>query len=116
MACEADAACFIESPALQVAADMWTRRADADLVGRRIGPYVVEAWVGSGGMGDVYRARDGNLQRDVALKILPDLFAIDPDRLSRFKREAQVLASLNHPNIAAIHGFEGSNGLQALVL
>src|SRR5262249_21497182 len=63
-----------------------------------------------------YRAHDGNLQRDVALKILPDLFAIDPDRLSRFKREAQVLASLNHPNIAAIHGFEGSNGLQALVL
>ncbi len=116
MACEADAAGFIESPALQVAADMWTRRADADLVGRRLGPYVVEAWVGSGGMGDVYRARDGNLQRDVALKILPDLFAIDPDRLARFKREAQVLASLNHPNIAAIHGFEESNGLQALVL
>jgi serine/threonine-protein kinase len=67
-------------------------------------------------MGEVYRARDTRLQRDVALKVLPDLFAADPERLARFEREAQVLASLNHPNIAAIHGFEESNGIRALVL
>jgi serine/threonine protein kinase len=67
-------------------------------------------------MGEVYRARDGTLQRDVALKILPDAFAFDPDRLARFRREAQVLASLNHPNIAAIYGFEESTSVHALVL
>ena len=67
-------------------------------------------------MGEVYRARDTNLNRDVALKVLPELFALDPDRLARFKREAQVLATLNHPNIAAIYGLEESNSTQALVL
>src|SRR5688572_1873165 len=67
-------------------------------------------------MGEVYRARDGTLQREVALKILPELFAGDSDRLARFRREAQVLASLNHPNIAAIYGLEESTGVQALVL
>ena len=67
-------------------------------------------------MGEVYRARDTNLNRDVALKVLPELFALDPDRLARFKREAQVLATLNHPNIAAIYGLEESNSAQALVL
>ena len=67
-------------------------------------------------MGEVYRACDTNLNRDVALKVLPELFALDPDRLARFKREAQVLATLNHPNIAAIYGLEESNGAQALVL
>jgi len=76
------------------------------LTGSRIGPYEVTGLIGAGGMGEVYRARDTRLNRDVALKILPDLFAADPDRLARFKREAQVLASLNHPNIAAIYGFE----------
>jgi len=65
-------------------------------------------------MGEVYRARDMKLGRDVALKVLPELFALDPDRLARFKREAQVLASLNHPNIGGIYGFEESNGVQAL--
>src|SRR5262245_7267506 len=67
-------------------------------------------------MGDVYRARDTVLNRDVALKVLPPLLAVDADRLARFRREAQVLASLNHPNIAAIYGFEESDGVQALVL
>ena len=67
-------------------------------------------------MGEVYRARDTKLNRDVALKILPELSLPDPDRLARFKREAQVLASLNHPNIAAIYGFEDSSGVPALVL
>ena len=67
-------------------------------------------------MGEVYRARDAKLNRDVALKILSDAFVADPDRLARFRREAQVLASLNHPNIAAIYGFEDSGAIHALVL
>ena len=76
--------------------------------GNQFGPYEVLSALGAGGMGEVYRGRDATLKRDVALKILPELFARDPDRLARFKREAQVLASLNHPNIAAIYGFEHS--------
>src|SRR5688572_4554510 len=74
--------------------------------GTRLGAYEVLALIGAGGMGEVYRARDSRLNRDVALKVLPELVAADPDRLARFKREAQLLASLNHPNIAAIYGFE----------
>src|SRR6478752_6636250 len=76
------------------------------LSGTRLGPYEILSPLGAGGMGEVYRARDTKLNRDVALKVLPEAFALDPDRLARFKREAQVLASLNHPNIAAIYGFE----------
>ena len=76
--------------------------------GTRLGPYEIAALIGSGGMGEVYKARDTKLNRDVALKVLPDLFASDPDRLARFQREAQVLASLNHPNIAQIYGLEES--------
>ncbi len=74
--------------------------------GTRLGPYEVTAKIGQGGMGEVYRARDTKLGRDVALKVLPDLFADDPERLARFQREARVLASLNHPNIASIYGLE----------
>src|SRR5262252_5617493 len=84
--------------------------------GTRLGPYEVIALVGAGGMGEVYRARDTKLSRDVALKILPEAFTVDGDRIARFRREAQVLASLNHPNIAAIYGFEDSGRTQALVL
>ena len=91
--------------------------------GDRLGPYEVLSTLGAGGMGEVYRARDATLKRDVALKILPDGFALDPERLARFKREAQVLASLNHSNIAAIYGFEDAKpstgsgqAVQALVL
>ena len=92
--------------------------------GARLGPYEILSALGAGGMGEVYRAKDTTLHRDVALKILPESFALDPDRLARFKREAQVLASLNHPNVAAIYGFEESNpspgsgqaAVQALVL
>jgi serine/threonine-protein kinase len=84
--------------------------------GTRLGPYEVIAQIGAGGMGEVYRARDTKLDRDVALKILPEVFAIDGDRIARFRREAQVLASLNHPHIAAIYGFEDSGGTHALVL
>ena len=85
-------------------------------VGSKLGYYDVSALIGEGGMGQVYRATDTQLGRDVALKILPDAFAADPDRLARFQREAKVLASLNHPNIAQIHGIEKSDDTQALVL
>ena len=74
--------------------------------GSRLGPYEISAILGAGGMGEVYRARDTRLKRDVALKILPASFAMDADRLARFQREAEVLASLNHPHIAAIYGLE----------
>ena len=76
------------------------------VTGARLGPYEILSALGAGGMGEVYRARDAKLNRDVALKIVPDAFASDPDRLARFTREAQTLASLNHPNIAAIYGLE----------
>ena len=82
-------------------------------VGSRLGHYDVTALIGEGGMGQVYRATDTKLKRQVALKILPEAFAQDPDRLARFQREAQVLASLNHPNIAAIYGLEESEGTRA---
>jgi serine/threonine protein kinase len=84
--------------------------------GTRLGDYEVTAQIGEGGMGQVYRARDTKLNRDVALKMLPDAFASDPDRLARFTREAQTLASLNHPNIAAIYGIEESKDVRALVM
>jgi Tol biopolymer transport system component len=84
--------------------------------GARLGPYEVTAPIGAGGMGEVWRAVDTNLGRQVALKILPDSFAHDPDRLMRFEREARTLASLNHPNIAHIHGLEESPGARALVM
>jgi serine/threonine protein kinase len=75
-------------------------------VGDKIGPYEILAPIGASGMGEVYRARDTKLKRDVALKVLPETFAADPERMARFQREAEVLASLNHPNIAAIYGVE----------
>jgi serine/threonine protein kinase/Tol biopolymer transport system component len=84
--------------------------------GTVLGSYQILSALGAGGMGEVYRARDAKLGRDVAIKILPEAFAADPDRLARFQREAQVLAALNHPNIAAIHGLDDSNGLRFLVL
>ncbi len=84
--------------------------------GTRLGHYDVTHLLGEGGMGQVWQATDTQLNRQVALKILPDAFASDPDRLARFQREAQVLASLNHPNIAAIYGIEQSDDTRALVL
>ena len=85
-------------------------------VGSRLGPYEIAAKIGEGGMGEVYRAQDTKLDRDVALKVLPQAFTEDPDRLARFEREAKVLASLNHPGIAGIYGLEESGDTRALVL
>src|SRR5438034_11675895 len=84
--------------------------------GTRLGPYEILLSLGAGGMGEVYRARDTKLRRDVALKVLPDEFANDAERMMRFEREAQVLASLNHPNIATIYGLEESNNIRALIM
>jgi serine/threonine protein kinase len=84
--------------------------------GVRVGPYEVTALIGEGGMGKVWRAHHTALKRDDALKVLPDAFAEDPERLARFQREAQVLASLNHPNIAHVYGLENADGVQALVM
>jgi eukaryotic-like serine/threonine-protein kinase len=84
--------------------------------GTRLGPYEIVAKLGEGGMGEVYRARDARLNRDVAVKVLPEHFADDAERLARFTREAQTLASLNHPNIAHIHGLEESDGIRALIM
>src|SRR5271169_6537417 len=84
--------------------------------GTKIGPYEIVSPLGAGGMGEVYRARDAKLARDVALKVLPEAFARDTDRMARFQREAKVLASLNHPNIASIYGLEDSSTTHALVM
>ncbi len=84
--------------------------------GARLGPYEVTAQIGVGGMGEVYRATDTTLNRQVAVKVLPESLASDAERVARFEREAKTLASLNHPNIAAIYGFEKSSGVHALVM
>jgi eukaryotic-like serine/threonine-protein kinase len=85
-------------------------------MGTRIGPYEIAAEIGKGGMGEVYRARDRKLGREVAIKVLPEEFARDAERMARFQREAKVLASLNHPNIASIYGLEDSGATHALVM
>ena len=90
--------------------------AEHNLVDRRIGPYRILELLGKGGMGEVYRALDSKLGREVAIKVLPPDLTADPDRLARFEREARVLASFNHPHIAAIYGFEDEEGIRALIL
>src|SRR4026208_1314116 len=84
--------------------------------GTRLASYAILSAIGAGGMGEVYRARDSRLRRDVAIKVLPESVSRDPERLARFEREAHVLASLNHPHIGAIYGLEEANGRQFLVL
>ncbi|HZM59064.1 MAG TPA: serine/threonine-protein kinase, partial [Vicinamibacterales bacterium] len=86
------------------------------MIGQQLGPYAVLGKLGEGGMGEVYRARDTVLNRDVAIKMLPAPLALDPDRMARLRREAQLLASLNHPNIAQIHGLEQAGETLALVM
>ena len=113
---ESTDASILDKRALDIAADSLAK-GDADfLPGGEIGSYKILALLGAGGMGQVYRARDLKLKREVAIKILPNEFSRDSDRVARFQREAEVLASLNHPNIATIHGLEESNGTRYLVL
>src|SRR5580765_4510503 len=85
-------------------------------IGSHLGPYEILSALGAGGMGEVYRARDTGLDRDAAIKILPEAFAADTERVARFQREAKTLASLNHPNIAQIYGLEHVGDLQALAM
>ena len=84
--------------------------------GTRLGPYEIESVLGAGGMGEVYRARDTRLKRDVAIKVLPAAFARDPDRIARLQREAEVLATLNHPNVGAVYGFEETPDAAGIVM
>jgi serine/threonine protein kinase len=104
------------APELAATAALVTTDAAQSLIGRRIGAYQVDTRIGAGAMGEVYRARDTRLDRDVALKVLPDALAADPIRLARFEREARLMAALNHPRTATIHGFEEVDGIRALVL
>ena len=115
LAQQASATGFLEDP-LVAGALLAGETGASILTGRRLGGYEIHARIGVGGMGEVYRARDTKLGRDVAIKILPSAFSSVPDRLARFDREARVLASLNHPHIAAIYGLEDADGVPALVL
>jgi serine/threonine protein kinase len=107
---------FLESPAAAMAGALAGEPAGHTIVNRQLGPYAIVAPLGAGGMGEVYRARDTKLGRDVAIKILPPHFTTDPERRARFAREARTLATLNHPHIGAIYGLEESDGVTALVL
>src|SRR6185503_7787078 len=115
LAADARANSFLESPAM-LRNDGSTQAAPLTIEGRRLGAYQVQTLLGAGGMGEVYRARDTKLERDVAVKFLPHAFTSDPERLARFEREARMLAALNHPNIGAIYGFEEAEGIRFLVL
>jgi serine/threonine-protein kinase len=106
----------LEEGALRAAAKELAHDGTQFRTGQKIGNYEIQQLLGSGGMGEVYRARDTKLDRDVAIKVLPEAFTTDPERLARFRREAQVLASLNHPNIGHIYGLEDGGASPALVL
>jgi serine/threonine protein kinase len=112
---DASSGSFLEEPALAIAARLVASEIPV-LTGRAFGPYQIDGLLGAGGMGDVYRARDTILGRDVAIKILPEAFNDDLERLARFEQEAQFLASLSHPNIAAIYGVHAVDGIRGLVL
>jgi serine/threonine protein kinase/Tol biopolymer transport system component len=114
LAQESQAAGFMSTPAAALASG--PMREGTSFIGRQLGPYLIQARLGAGGMGEVYRAHDAKLGRDVAIKILPRIFTSDPERLARFEREARLLAALNHPNIGAIYGLEDVDGVPSLVL
>ena len=114
LAQEPAAAGFMSTPALALAGGVMGD--GPSWIGRQLGPYTIQARLGVGGMGEVYQAHDTKLGRNVAIKVLPELFAHDPDRLSRFQREAKMLATLNDPTIATIHGLEESDGASYLVM
>src|SRR5262249_22326840 len=110
---EREAGQLLEKGALHVMTEGGGQRS---LLGRQFGVHHITELLGTGGMGEVYRAHDTKLDRDVAIKILPDLFNTDPDRRDRFDREARLLAALNHPHIGAIYGFDDLGGTPALIL
>ena len=116
LAQETGAERFLETSAAGVMAAAVLSGKGATLSGTRLNGLEIGALLGAGGMGEVYRARDTKLRRDVAVKILPRSFTTDPDRMARFEREARMLASLNHPHIGAIYGLEEADGIRALVL
>ncbi len=117
LARQTEAEGFMNAPAMEVAARaIADQELDSNLVGRTVLHYRIIDKLGEGGMGVVYRADDTKLDRQVAIKVLPDIFSGDPERLARFEREAKLLASLNHPNIAAIHGLEQADGKRFLVM
>ena len=117
LACADQTADFLGPQMLEaMAAVIEPDEAARPLIGQRLGPYEIGSLLGAGGMGDVYRARDTKLGREVAIKILPEAFIADADRRSRFEREARLLASLNHPHIGAIYGFEEREGIHGLIL
>jgi serine/threonine protein kinase/Tol biopolymer transport system component len=107
---------FVDAPAFATAARALAADGSSSLVGRQFGVYLLTSFLGAGGMGEVYRARDTRLERDVAIKILPRVFSSDSERLHRFEREARMLATLNHPHVGAIYGIEDVDGVPALVL
>src|SRR5450759_2116808 len=106
LAQEGSANRMLERPAMEVVAKMIGENQGESFIGRKFGCYEIQSLLGAGGMGEVYKARDTKLRRDVAIKVIPAPFAKDPERIVRFRREAQLLASLNHPSIAAIYGLE----------
>jgi hypothetical protein len=108
---------FLETPALEAAAKaLAEKQSQCSLIGRQLGSYKIVSLMGAGGMGEVYQAHDGKLRRDVAIKVLPADLVDDPERLARFQREARLLAAVNHPNIATIHGLEQSDDVHYLVM
>jgi serine/threonine protein kinase len=107
---------FMAVPAIEVTADMMSADPSPSLVGRQLGTYRILSRLGAGGMGEVYRAHDTKLGRDVAVKVLPDTLLSDPERLARFEREARLLAALNHPHIVTVHSFETAEGIHFLTL
>jgi len=113
---ESSADAFMNAPAAAVARWAVPEHAKGTLVGRRLGSYAIRSLLGVGGMGEVYRAHDDTLGREVAIKVLPPAFTADPERRARFEREARMLATLNHPHIAAIYGVEEADGVRGLVL
>jgi serine/threonine protein kinase len=107
---------FMSVPAAVLAGSAVLSRAPGTLAGQRLGNYAIRSLLGVGGMGEVYRAHDDTLGREVAIKVLPPAFTTDPERRARFDREARMLATLNHPHVGAIYGVEVADGVRALVL
>ncbi len=115
LAHQEEAASFMGKPAMDIVSGPEDTGMHESMIGRRVGVYAIHSLIGKGGMGEVYEARDTRLQRAVAIKTLPDAFSADPSRVARFEREARILASLNHANIAVIYGLEESDGTSFIV-